>query len=145
MSVKISDLMPDVASAAQNGIDALNRFGIPYAVTSTLRTVDEQAALFAQGRESLDRVNALRKTANMYPIGGSENTYTVTNADGVKHKSNHQSGRALDVVPLNSQASPVWPGKEDPRWKQISDIMKGQGFKWGGDWDSPDLPHYEMV
>jgi hypothetical protein len=79
-----------------------------------------------------------------------ENAYTVTNADGVKYKSNHQSGRALDVVPVNAAGNPEWPGAEDPRWQMIAAVFKSQGFKWGGDWTKavngidPDLPHYEM-
>lgn len=145
MNTKISDLVPEVAAAAQNGIDALNRFDIPHAVTSTLRSVDEQAALYAQGRQALDRVNALREKAGMYPCTLSENNYTVTNCDGVKVKSNHQGGRALDIVPLNDQGSPTWPPGGDPRWQKIADIMKGQGFQWGGDWTNKDMPHFEMV
>jgi peptidoglycan LD-endopeptidase CwlK len=146
MSTKISDLVPEVSAVAQRCVNALITAGIPHAVTSTLRTVEEQAALYAQGRLPLDRVNDLRKAAGLYAIGAEDNTYTVTNADGVTNKSNHQSGRALDVVPLNTQGSPVWPDHSDPRWKQISDIFKSQGFAWGGDWTSfPDYPHYEMV
>jgi hypothetical protein len=87
----------------------------------------------------------------MPPISAAENAYTVTNADGVHDKSNHQSGRALDVVPANANGNPVWPEPADPRWEEIAAIFKSQGFSWGGDWTrakdgiDPDLPHYEMV
>ena len=147
MNTKISDLMPDVSPLAQAAVDEMEMKGIPHAVTSTLRTVDEQAALYAQGRETLDRVNALRKVAGMYEILASENTYTVTNCDGVNTKSNHQSGRAIDIVPLNDRGSPIWPPHSDPRWQPIVDVMKGRGFKWGGDFAGTfkDFPHYEMV
>src|SRR5208283_1933862 len=127
MSTRISDLAPEVAAAAQKGIDALTEFGILHAVTSTLRTVDEQGALYAQGRQSLDRVNALRKMAKLFPIVAVENTYTVTNCDGVKNKSNHQGGRALDIVPLNAQGSPEWPVPKDPRLFVGGRLDKGEG------------------
>ena len=67
MSTKIADLMPDVAAAAEKAIGALVDHEIPHAVTSTLRTEAEQAALFAQGRQLLPTVNMLRSAADMPP------------------------------------------------------------------------------
>ncbi len=146
MSTKLTDLMPDVQGKAQLAVEALKAAGIPYAVTSTLRTEAEQAALYSQGRDALLTVNQLRSTAGLPPIGAADNTYTVTNADGVRYKSNHQGGRALDVVPLNAAGNPSWPAGSDPRWAQIAKVMKSFGFAWGGDWPRfPDYPHYEMV
>ena len=144
MSTKISDLVPDVAVVAQRCLDALTTAGIPHAVTSTLRTVQEQQALYAQGRKDLDEVNVLRSAAGLSPIADADNKYHVTNDDGVTYKSNHQSGRALDVVPTEN-GNPVWPEPSDARWGRIAAIFKSQGFQWGGDWTSfPDYPHYEM-
>ena len=150
MSVKVEDLVPEVAAVAQRCLNALVTMGIPHAVTSTLRTLAEQQALFAQGRQSQSDVNILRRIAGMVLISGADNAYTVTNADGVKYKSNHQSGRAIDVVPVNDAGNPEWPYAGDPRWQQIAAVFKSQGFTWGGDWTKakdgidPDLPHYEM-
>ena len=146
MSTKLTDLAPDVQGKAQLATEQLTAAGIPFAVTSTLRTEAEQMALFAQGRDALPAVNLLRSQAGMPPIGAADNSYTVTNADGVKYKSNHQGGRALDVVPVNSAGNPVWPDHKDPRWEQIASVMKANGFQWGGDWPRfPDFPHYEMA
>ncbi len=150
MSVKVEDLLPEVAAVAQRCLNAMVTMGIPHAVTSTLRTQAEQQALYAQGRQLLPTVNVLRGVAGLPPIGAAENAYTVTNADGVKYKSNHQGGRALDVVPVNADGNPEWPYAGDPRWAQIAAVFKSQGFTWGGDWTKakdgidPDLPHYEM-
>lgn len=151
MSTKISDLAPDVAAAATAAIqDMLDRH-VPHAVTSTLRTTAEQVALHAQGREDLGTVNRLRELAGLAPIGEDDNSYTVTNADGVKDKSNHQSGRALDIVPVNENDVPIWPDHSDVRWQMICVVMKEHGFTWGGNWTKekdgidPDFPHYEMV
>ena len=143
MSRSISDLKPRVTAAAARALADLSSRGVKVVVTSTLRTEAEQAALYAQGRGPLDAVNAKRKAAKMHAITESENKYTVTNADGVKHKSNHQGGAALDVVPEQG-GRPVWPPASDPRWKQIAGVFKKYGFEWGGDWkDFQDLPHYQ--
>ena len=142
MSARIEDLAPDVQPMARDG---LSRISIPYAVTSTLRTIQEQLAYFAQGRGQLSVVNSLRSWAGLHPIGDMQNTTTITKCDGVILKSNHQGGRALDVVPADAHGNPTWPAAEDPRWLQIAAAMKAAGFTWGGDWtDFPDRPHYEL-
>ena len=147
MDTKISDLMPDVASAATSAIQTMLDRHVGHAVTSTLRTLAEQQALFAQGRELLATVNLLRSKAGMTPLAAVDNEYTVTNCDGVVNKSNHQGGRALDIVPINEQDLPVWPIFSDVRWKMIATVMKEFGFTWGGDWTGTliDPPHYEMA
>ncbi len=144
MSTKLDDLKPDVAAAARSALADLNNKGIPYMVTATLRTATEQVALWCQGRATPNVVNVVRKLAGLPPLADAEDSYTVTNADGVNTPSNHQGGRALDIVPLKGNR-PVWPPASDPRWAQIAGVMKSHGFKWGGDWtDFPDRPHYEM-
>ncbi len=145
MSRSLIDLHPDVIPAAQAFIYELVKRGIPHVVTCTLRTLDEQVAYYAQGGEPLEYVNKLRAKANMPPIGAAESTYTVTQCDGMKHKSAHQSGRALDVVPADANGRPVWPPPYDPRWKAIAEVGKAAGFQWGGDWtDFIDSPHFQM-
>jgi peptidoglycan L-alanyl-D-glutamate endopeptidase CwlK len=145
MKADISLLRPAVQEMVSKAITIMNAEGIKFAITSTLRTMDEQQALYAQGRKPLDIVNQLRSVAKLPLIGPADNTYTVTNCDGVKYKSNHQGGSAIDIVPVNQFGDPIWPPASDPRWKQIADIMKAVGFQWGGDWDKfPDPPHYEL-
>lgn len=143
MSRRLEDLLPRVAAAAARAMADLKARGVPAVVTSTLRTEAEQAALYAQGREPLEDVNKKRAIAGMRLLAQAENKYTVTNADGVKHKSNHQGGTALDVVP-EYDGRPVWPPAHDERWTQIAGVFKKYGFEWGGEWkDFPDLPHYQ--
>lgn len=163
MSTKLDDLVPSACGAAFHALNELKRDGVQVVVTSTLRTKDEQAALFAQGRKSLEEVNALRKKAGMYEIKEylgkdkkihSDNEYTVTNCNGVKKseggtgRSPHQSGLALDVVPDLDETDkqvPGWPAPSDQRWNKIADVFKRHGFEWGGDWtDLPDYPHYQF-
>jgi hypothetical protein len=142
---------------AESAFAELETKGIRFACTSTLRLVDEQIALFAQGRQTIDVVNALRAKAKMYKLTPNENLYTVTNCDGIKTKSRHQDGRALDVVPSDN-GHPIWPKDTDSRWRQIAEVMVKHGFKWGMDWNGDgktrcdgdktevmlDAPHYEV-
>jgi len=155
MSTALADLLPDVQSAATHALADLKARDIAYVVTYTLRTLAEQKALYAQGREALATVNALRRAAWLKPISELENGYTVTNADGVsialggRGRSMHQLGRALDVVPLGPNG-PVWPPLSDPRWEDIANSFEKLGFEWGGRWTKakdgiePDLPHYQF-
>jgi len=106
----------------------------------TLRTFAEQDALFAQGRTRLFDSNGRR-------LG------VVTKAKG--GQSIHNYGLALDIVLLvdrdNNKTfeSASWEttvdfdkdGRAD--WMEIVDILKRNGWTWGGDWKFKDAPHFE--
>jgi peptidoglycan L-alanyl-D-glutamate endopeptidase CwlK len=101
----------------------------------TIRTFDEQNALYAKGRTT----------------GGSK----VTNAKG--GMSFHQYGLACDIVLLKDKdgngtfESASWEtnvdfdgdGKAD--WQEIVQIFKEHGFEWGGDWKFTDKPHFQKT
>lgn len=157
MSRRIEDLTPEAQEALKAALAELETKGIAVFVSSTLRTSGEQAAFFAQNREPLDIVNALRIAVSLRKISAAENKYKVTNCDGVKNKSVHQYGRAVDVVPMEKGYG-VWPVTSDPRWREIAEIMQKHNFRWGGDWNGDgrtradgdeseklvDYPHYEL-
>jgi peptidoglycan LD-endopeptidase CwlK len=151
MSKALADLLPDVQARATKALADLKARGIPYAVTYTLRTYAEQAALYAQGRQDLLTVNSLRDAAGLPHIGQADNSYVVTQCDGKRiseggtGRSPHQLGTAIDCVPSDN-GSPLWPPTSDPRWVQIAQSFKAQGFQWGGEWkDFPDFPHYQLI
>ena len=144
MSVKIEDLQEYVQAKVKFALSEMDEKGIKYSVQYTFRTLNEQMALYAQGRKSLIEVNAIRKQAGMQPIGDRDNSYTVTNCDGVDNQSAHQSGRAIDIVPLINGV-PSWPDPGKGFWQPIADIMMKYGFEWGGSWTKfPDYPHYQL-
>ena len=145
MTNDIHALIPAARKAALAAVAELRDKKYLHKVTSTARTEDEQIALWLQNRASLEVVNLQRKHAKMYLISEKENTRRVTNADGVNTLSRHQVGDALDVVPLGPTGNPIWPSPEDPRWCMIAGVMEKHGFKWGGRWAEPDVPHYEYV
>lgn len=45
----------------------------------------------------------------------------------------HQAGTGVDI---NGTAS--------PQFQTIKEVMKDNGFKWGGGWKKPDPPHFEI-
>ena len=105
---------------------------IDFTVTSGARTTEEQKALYAQGRTK---------------PGG-----IVTNADGVKNKSNHQSksdgfGHAVDICPyVNGKLD--WNTSKNFKIvaEHICDVAESLGINiaWGGNWKFTDLPHFEL-
>ena len=114
--------------------------GQPLGVTQGLRTGDEQAALYAQGRQSLDEVNALRKKVNWAPITEAQNRARVTNAD--RGESYHEFGLAVDVVPeALDTGAPDWNVTHQV-WKDL--VVKGEalGMTSGKSWG--DEPHFQL-
>ena len=118
-SRRLEDLHARVADKAQQLIAFAQAEGIELLVTSTLRTFEEQAELFAKGRTT----------------PGPK----VTNAK--PGESWHNFGLAFDVVPLiNGKA--VW---DSPFWERIGALGKQVDLVWGGDFRSfKDRPHFEF-
>jgi len=118
-SRKLEDLHPLVVEKARQLIELAQADGIEILVTSTLRSFEEQAELFAIGRTKPGKI--------------------VTNAKG--GESWHNFGLAFDVVPLvNGKA--IW---DSPFWSQIGELGKQIDLTWGGDFKSfKDKPHFEF-
>jgi len=106
----------------------------------TLRTFAEQNVLYAQGRTKLFDNNGKR-------LG------IVTKAKG--GQSIHNYGLALDIVLLvdndsnSTFESASWEetkdfdkdGKAD--WMEVVNIIKSNGWEWGGNWKFKDSPHFQ--
>jgi hypothetical protein len=138
MSKLIEDLDEEVERKARHFLLAVHDAGLSIAVTSTMRTREEQVAYWAQGRGNLELVNLLRKIAGMKPIPQSEN-HIISNTDGVNKLSKHQSGRAMDVVLLNKYGESCWHiSAMLGDYKEMGRIAKASGFEWGGTWEPID-------
>ena len=127
-SRKLEDLHPRVRAMAQRLLDDAAKAGIPLTVTFTLRSMETQAALYAQGRTKPGKV--------------------VTNAR--PGYSFHNFGLALDVVPTELLKLPKWGDtpatqkRANELWSRLGAIGKAIGFRWGGDFKSiKDRPHFE--
>lgn len=129
-SRSLDDLQPHMRVLAQRLLEKAKSESIPLTVTSTLRPLVMQAALYAQGRTAPGRI--------------------VTNAR--PGHSFHNFGLAVDVVPNELIALPDWGDtpahrtRADTLWKQLGGIGKAIGLTWGGDFlHLPDRPHFEWA
>lgn len=117
-SRRLEDLDPIVEKMARALLVAAEHEGIHLLVTSTLRTYQEQADIYAQGRTRPGK--------------------RVTNAR--PGYSWHNFGLAFDVVPL-VYGKPVWNSN---CWSRIGALGRALGLTWGGDFSSlKDLAHFE--
>jgi hypothetical protein len=154
-SRRIEDLVPELQERYLAFASGMSAAGIPFVVTCTARTVREQIALHAQGREALDYVNTLRRAAGLSPISLSENrkvTWTLKSKhlidldDGVP---GNDRARAFDIAIVRGGA-PMWNLKADVNENEIPDydeagrIGEAAGLRWGGRFPSPDRPHFEI-
>ena len=106
-------------------VDSPYDFGIP--PDGGLRTTERQKELYAQGRTNAGNI--------------------VTQTDGVKKKSVHQSGNAFDIYAF-VDGSATWEAKYyKPIARHIQKVALEQfGVKlvWGGDWKMVDMPHFQI-
>jgi peptidoglycan LD-endopeptidase CwlK len=116
-------------------MEAIKDSPVDFTITDGGRTVAMQQDLYAKGRTK---------------PGG-----IVTNADGVKNKSNHQAKAdgyyyAVDLYPYVNGSIDF--NDKANRLKIIADHIKatakrlGINIGWGGDWKSIlDRPHFELI
>ena len=76
----------------------------------------------------------------------------MTNARGVQ--SNHNFGIAWDVGIFTGAGSYIDDLAEkkkmtskavDAEYKKVGAYGRAMGLFWGGDWQKPDYPHYQML
>lgn len=98
---------------------------LPMFVVKGVRTAQEQARLYAQGRTTPGKI--------------------VTYRDGIRHKSNHQPhedgfGYAVDLAFLGKT-----PFDDAHPWDIYGAKVETAGLIWGGRWSHlRDLPHAEL-
>lgn len=122
----INDLDIRMQSQALTFLERCEQAGIDLLVTCTLRSLEEQAKLYAQGR--------------------TDPGHIVTNAK--PGSSAHNYGLAIDVVPL-IHGKPLWtfdvknPGTV---WSKVGELGQSSGLEWFGDPDSPFIEgcHFQI-
>ena len=93
--------------------------GLKIGIGECLRTVEEQDALYAQGRTMPGKI--------------------VTNARGSTYSSQHQWGIAFDFYRNDGTGAFNEAGDF---FGKVGTLAKAVGLGWGGDWKSPvDKPH----
>lgn len=120
--------------------------GLYFAVHMGLRTWELQDALYSQGREQLDVVNARRSLAGLGPITLDENKKIVTNAQG--GSSWHNYGLAVDLVEDGDpqKAGVQWSWSKNINYLALGKVVQTTKLEWGGLWKSiKDYPHIQMT
>lgn len=141
-------LLPQVREKLEELETIAEQCGIHFIVTQTLRSQEEQAAYYAQGRQPIAEVNRLRKIAKLAPINENGNKI-ITKAKTV-WDSFHAYGRAFDIAIVNNDGKIDWGEDADwnedgiSDWEQLGEIGEEIGLEWGGNFSSlRDLPHYQ--
>lgn len=127
-SPKLHGVHPELVAIVLRISAAMKALGLTMIVTDGVRTVEQQKALYAQGR--------------------TEPGHIVTQLDGELKRSNHQQkadgfGHAVDMAFLvDGKAS--WDERNP--WALYGAMARQQGCTWGGDWRSlVDRPHIEWL
>jgi peptidoglycan LD-endopeptidase CwlK len=116
--------------------------GVRLRFTYTTRTIEEQDALFAQGRTRLfdakgKRLGIVTKAKGGQSIHNYHLAWDIVllldrNADGIFEEASWDTTLDFDK-----------DGTAD--WKECTDYFKSIGAVWGGDWKFKDAPHFEMT
>lgn len=161
-SKNLADLTPECRKKAELFLQLCEKAGVPVLVTCTARTVREQVALYAQGRQSTGEVNRLRMAAGLPPITDGQNEHCVTWTLASRHlidlddsRTDNDLARAFDVAIL-ANGKPTWDIKvnvnknEIPDYVEIGKLGESVGLVWGGRFKNrrtgkacPDYPHFE--
>lgn len=120
---RLNQLHPQIRQAALDAYSesvAALPANIHPVITQTIRSFDESAKLFAQGRTEPGKIVSNSKAGQSY----------------------HNYGLALDFV-LQVNGSLSW--NVDANWMVVVNIFKKHGFTWGGDFTGnfKDYPHLE--
>jgi peptidoglycan LD-endopeptidase CwlK len=135
----LTEAMQQKVSCFQHQLDINN---IPHVIMETLRDQDVQDAYYAQGRQPLEQVNALRATAQLPPITEKDNGSIITHAK----VSNHSSGQAIDMPPSRAAYpdSPWWDAPAEV-WEKMAVLAESCGLVAGYHWTGfKDSDHFEM-
>lgn len=123
MARDMGQLHPRLQNIIKTFLSDCEKQGLNVKVTDCLRTKAEQDALYAIGRNQAGVKIGATRTSVKYPYGY------------------HCWGLAFDFC-RNEK------GKEYNEagnfFAKVGAIGKKNGLKWGGDWSSPDKPHFEL-
>ena len=128
---------------------------IPYMLTCVARTPEMQKALYAQGREDLATVNALRLAVGQAAITDAQNhkvTWTMSSKHVIDPTSTDPDQRlshAFDIA-VTQHGNPNWdlglvlPGDPKPAYQRAAEIGKLVGLNPGYFWNTKDPCHYQI-
>ena len=112
----IKELTENAQKACKLFLEECKKQGLNVLVTETYRSQERQNKLYAQGRTE----------------SGEKVTWT-------RH-SRHTSRRAWDIC-QNIKGQEY---SNTTFFRRCGEIAKSLGIIWGGDWSTPDMPHFEV-
>jgi peptidoglycan LD-endopeptidase CwlK len=124
MTRNISDLIPEMQEKFKNFAAKMAEAAIPFMVTCTYRTQEEQDELYAKGRTA----------------PGPAVTWVP--------RSRHTQRDAFDIAILRS-GQPTWAlkvsvnGNDIPDYQEAGQIGESVELVWGGRWNHADYPHFQ--
>lgn len=133
-AAKIQRLHPRIRQMVTDAVNEANAALTGRAqvrITQGLRTMEEQAALYAQGRTKPGKVVTWAKPGSSY----------------------HNAGLAIDFALLIDGKEISWSMTQDfdgdkvADWMEVVRVFKARGFEWGGDWSAgkKDYPHFQIT
>jgi hypothetical protein len=149
-------LHPDMLGVLPRFRNEIEKAKISMIITCTARLMKCQVALYAQGRQSIEEINRLRKFAGMAPIDLKEAkkkvTWTLTSKHLVDFDNDIETdnySHAFDFAIINGK-NIDYNIKADinknkiPEYEEVGIIAEKCGLVWGGRWKTPDYPHIQM-
>jgi len=123
MARTITDLHPKLQEKIQILATKCKEQGLIIGIGECLRTIEEQDALYAQGRTKPGKI--------------------VTNAKGSTYSSQHQWGVAFDFYRNDGTGAFNESGQF---FERVGAVGKSLGLGWGGDWTTfKDRPHLYLT
>ncbi len=144
-------LVPEVYAKWMDWDARMTAAGIPHILTSTGRWLEEQMALYVQGRVPLATVNRFRVAVGMTPLPDGENrpvTWTLSSKHVLRPSQGITLARAFDFAIVKNGVA-TWDLKvsvnqnDIPDYQEAGQIGVNCGLIWGGNWGTPDYPHLE--
>ena len=112
----INELLPVAQTACRLFLKECEKEGLPVLITETYRSQERQNELYSQGRTKSGKVVTWTKN------------------------SRHTSRLAWDIC-KNKKGEEY---SDTIFFKKCGAVAKGLGITWGGVWDTPDMPHFEV-
>lgn len=107
----------------------------------TLRTFQEQANLFAQGRTRLFDANG-RRLGKVTNAAAGQSIHNYGLAFDIVLLVDNDNNKSFESVSYDTTAD--YDRDRKPDWMEVTNIFKKNGWTWGGDWKRfKDAPHFE--
>lgn len=130
-SRKIEDCHPELQFKLRRFLDLCARSKIDVLITCTFRSPQEQAELYAIGRDKPGKI-----VTNARP-GTSRHNFMI---------GNKPASKAFDFVPMR-HGKPVWStaGDDMKLWEACGKIGESVGLEWAGRWVRfKEMAHFQI-